>query len=509
MKKIVSMLLAILMVAAMFAFVACGNDTPDTPNQLDQPSTPTDPETPDEPANERIPLDLPQRYYGGNETFNIVEWTVSGAKDAGAGWIPWHEGDASEEEGDLMSNAVFARNAYVEETYGVNITQEYVDVNKNEHFLRLQQDNQTGENGIQLVTTRALHAWAFASSGLLLDMVDAGEGLLHFDQPWWVQDAVKSYALGDSLYVCSTEMLLRDKGATAAMYFNTKIADDYQLANLYDLVDSGDWTVEMMASACEIVATSLDGDDILNSGRDLWGMLSNDDTSYYLFAAMDKKFGVMNEDGYLEFTFGTADGITTMQYIFENVMYADWYHNSYLHQFTEENAGFEDDVALFMSSLIKSAYITLREMETPYGVLPMPKADYEQEDYRSLVWLHHDSVLGIPSGVWDSEMACIILEALSYEGYYTVTPVLLDTLIYGRLAKTEEARNCFERIFNTRVYDAGQYWGYTIDGVVDGNNSVLRHTATGNSNMMSVWESHRSSTEQQVNKVNTFIENTR
>jgi hypothetical protein len=446
---------------------------------------------------------------GEKEPFHIIEWTVSDQKVAGTAWLPWHEGDATEEEGDLMSNAVFARNAYVEEQYGVEITQEYVNVNANEHFLRLQQDNQTGDNGIQLVTTRALHAWDFASSGLLHDMAEVGEGILHFDQPWWVQDAVESYSLGDSLFVCSTEMLLRDKGATAALYFNTKFAENYQLGDLYALVESGDWTVETMASAAEVVATSLDGNDLLDSGRDQWGILGADDMSYYLFAAMDQKFGVINDEGYLEMTFGTEDGITTMQYIFENVMYADWYHNNYVDPFTEDNAGFEDDRGLFSASLIKSAYTNLREMETPYGVLPMPKADSSQEDYRSLVWVHHDSVLGIPSAVCDEEMCCIILEALSYEGYYTVTPVLLDTLIYGRLAKTQEARDSFERIFNTRVYDAGQYWGYTRDGLVDGTRSVLRHTATGTSNMMSVWETHRNSTETQVGKVNDFIDGDR
>ena len=136
----------------------------------------------------------------------------------------------------------------------------------------------------------------------------------------------------------------------------------------------------------------------------------------------------------------------------------------------------------------------------------MPKADSLQEDYRSLVWIHHDSVLGIPSAVWDPEMACIILEALSYEGYYTVTPVLIETLIYGRLAKTEEAKNSFETIFNSRVYDAGQFWNTGYDGLIDGSESLLRHTKTGNASIMTVWERYRSSTEARVAEVNKFID---
>lgn len=505
MKKILSMMLALLIVGAMFTLIACSNDTLDISDPSDTPDTPntsTDTETPEDPADARIPLDLPERYYDGEETFHIVEWTVSGTKDTG-GWIPWHEGDASEEDEDLMGKAVYARNAYVEEKYGVDITQEYVDVDRNEHLLRLQQDNQTGENGIQLITTRALHAWAFVGSGLLHDMRDVGDDILHFDQPWWVQDAVNSYALGDSLYVSSTEMLLRDKGATAAMYFNPVIAENYELGNLYELVEAGEWTYEYMISCCDIVATSLDGDDLLNSRKDLWGMMSIDDTSFYLFAAMDKKFGVINDDGYLEYTFGNADSILAMQQIFEEVMYAEWYSNTYANPLPGEGGGFENDLSLFKASLIKSAYTGLREMETPYGVLPMPKADSEQDGYRSLVWQHHDSVLGIPSAVWDSEMACIILEALSYEGYYTVTPVLIDTLIYGRLAKTEEAKNSFQTIFDTRVYDAGQFWNSDYEGLVD---AVLRHTKTGNAGMVSVWETHKSSTEVRVDLINEFID---
>jgi hypothetical protein len=172
-----------------------------------------------------------------------------------------------------------------------------------------------------------------------------------------------------------------------------------------------------------------------------------------------------------------------------------------------DEGGFEADLSLFASSLVKSAYTGLRDMETDYGVLPMPMADSSQDNYRSLVWVHHDSVLGIPSAVADPEMCAIILEELSYGGYYEVTPVLLETLIYGRLAKTEEAKASFQTIFDTRVYDPGQYWN--PKGLVDGTTSVLRHTKTGNSNIMSLWETHRSATEEQVKLINEFIDETK
>ena len=73
MKKLISLLLALIMVFSMAALVACSDDTPDT--NTDQPggseNTPSTPSgdacTSDDGSDEdaRIPLGLPQVNYGG------------------------------------------------------------------------------------------------------------------------------------------------------------------------------------------------------------------------------------------------------------------------------------------------------------------------------------------------------------------------------------------------------------------------------------------------------------
>lgn len=510
MKKLISLFLVLIMVFSMVALIACSDDTPATnPNQPgNTPSTPSDDvgtggDEPDE--NARIPLDLPEAYYGGNEQFHILEWTANDNYDGGTVWLPWHEGDVDEESEDLMSNAVFARNAYVEEKYGVVITQEYVNVNGGANVQRLQLDNQTSANEFQLTTSRSYAAWTLVESGLLLDMNQFADDILHFDQPWWVQDAVESFRLGDSLYLCASEMQLRDKGATSVTYFNTTIADDYGINNFYELMEDGDWTMETMISACDIAATSLDGDDLINSRKDLWGINGNDDPMYMLYAGAGYKFAHIDDDGYMVYDFGNKDSILLMQEIFENVMYADWFQNAYLVSLPGDGGGFKENLGLFTLSLVKTAAITLREMESDYGVLPIPKYDEDQDDYCSLVWMHHDGILGIPSSVAKPEMCAIILEALSYEGYYTVMPVLYDTLLYNRLAKTEEAKRGFEVVFETRVFDPGQYWDAT-PGFTD---KVLRHTATGNSSIATLWAENENAVNAHVDIVNEFIDETR
>ena len=166
---------------------------------------------------------------------------------------------------------------------------------------------------------------------------------------------------------------------------------------------------------------------------------------------------------------------------------------------------FVNSLALFSNNLVKSAYLSYREMETEYGILPMPKFDDNQDSYYSMVSSHHDSVVAIPSGTHDPEMSAVTLEMLSYEGYYAVAPVLYETMLLNRLAKSEESKRSMEIIFATRVYDPGQYWDseYNLHG------TFFRLSKTGNSNIASIWASWEETTMKQMELVNEFIDETR
>ena len=140
MKRILTLMLALLMVLSML--VACADEpseTPDAPDTPDTPSTPSTPDAPEEPASDRIPLELPELYYGGVENVHILQWSAGGNVESGTGWIPWEEGDVQEYSDNIIEQAVFARNAWVEEQLGVTITAEYISVDQG-YQNKLQQD---------------------------------------------------------------------------------------------------------------------------------------------------------------------------------------------------------------------------------------------------------------------------------------------------------------------------------------------------------------------------------
>ena len=526
MKKFVSLLLALLlMMSAVFTLVACSD--PQTPNDSDGTKPEQPGETPDEKPdekpgeqpgddpivdpNERIPLNLdPAQYSYGGATYNILEWACGGQDSAPSSWIPWEECDVDMLDGGMLTQAVYERNAWVEQEYHVDITKEYCSVDASvPHIARMRMNRDSQLDEFQLVTQRSRQLIGMVQEELMFDMNELNGTILHIDQPWWVQNSVVSYTLGPHLYVASTEMLLRDKGATAALYFNQSMVEDYsdQLPDFFELVDNMDWTFDNMIAACEIVSHPNDGDDLMNSGDDIWGMIGGDDPVFFLYASTGRQFAHIDAGGYLEYDFGDedSDSIVVMQDIYEDVMYADWYLNTAVDtKIIDDYEGeiFPDGKALFAGGMVKSA-TNYSEMTDLYGILPYPMYDEDQDGYHSLVWIHHDSVLGIPVDAKNIEMCAVILEAMSWESYYSVYPKFYETILLDRTAKEENSKRMLQLIFQTRVYDPGQYWD-TGTGLHHAQ-GLLRLTARESSDIMSVWKQFEGKIEECVKDINKMI----
>lgn len=239
---------------------------------------------------------------------------------------------------------------------------------------------------------------------------------------------------------------------------------------------------------------------MINSDEDVWGGVCGDDTVFYLFNGAGLKFAEIDDNGYIQYQFGDEDSIVTMKKIFDDVMYADWYNNTFVDKNHLQTKIFEADHCLFAFGLVKSVN-GYRNMESDYCVLPIPKLSTDQENYSSLVWMHHDCVLGIPENVGDAEMVSVILEALSAEAYYTVYPAFYDTVIMGKSVRDQQSKDMLKIVFETRSFDPGQYWdnGTGVQG------ELLRLTSKGTSDIASIWARCRSAVEKCFNEINDKI----
>ena len=125
-------------------------------------------------------------------------------------------------------------------------------------------------------------------------------------------------------------------------------------------------------------------------------------------------------------------------------------------------AAFEEDRALFYAEVL-STIISLRSMDTDFGILPVPKYDSKQENYVTFV-NPAASLIGVPiyqKNKDNARRSGIILEAMAYYGHELIVPEFIEKAIKGIATRDVESIEMLDIIFKNRMYDLGLIndWG--------------------------------------------------
>lgn len=146
----------------------------------------------------------------------------------------------------------------------------------------------------------------------------------------------------------------------------------------------------------------------------------------------------------------------------------------------EAKPGFEDttmangNVLFFTQSMGFGE--ELRASEVNYGILPLPKFDAEQEDYRAC-FSNSATTLAIASNLNLDRAAMVsaLLELLSAESYKQVVPVYYETVLKGHYSKDAADAEMFDRILDTFVFSFGfAYSSMSLDGI----SNIFRRLST-------------------------------
>ncbi len=491
--RILALLLACLMCLGLL--IACNDpNTPDNPpdddkNNPNQGQTPDD-DTPDTPKEPEVLPSVPDdMMFDG--TVNVLHYNVGSHET----YNPWDEiaplTGMDSQPGDAVGNLIFARNAWVEENYGITVTVVYEDHGPLEELVgRLYS---SGDAEYQLVDDFTFGSKLMMGHDYFINLADVR--YVDFDDPWWVDSAIEQYSLGNYVEFGVSDMLLLDKGATALMYYNVDMAKDLEINDMYEVVKDGDWTIEEMAYRAA-VATRDNGDDVWDE-KDIYGIVTGDDPVINLYTGSGNKFISRDENGDFYYSYCKDEGTAeAMIYILEEVMYGDFLWNTWHHR-DGASPSFKDNQALFTFSMAKGAN-SMRDMESDYGVLPTPKLNEDQEDYYSQVSPYHDSIFAIPvANEGNTDIIGAALELLSYYSYYNIQDTFYTVILQMRGTRDEESLKMLDIIFEHRTYDLGYL--YDPAAVTD---PILRYTETGETGVISFWEGFSGKLEVAIEELN-------
>ncbi|MBR6563192.1 MAG: hypothetical protein IKK70_04570 [Clostridia bacterium] len=376
---------------------------------------------------------------------------------------------------ELLNENLKFRSDFVEETLGVKIKEMKVhDTSRPGGGMctAIRNGNLSATTDYQIVVPCLYDGATLAVEGQLHNLLGEDFENLQIEAPWWNQDFNSNMTFGGQLYFTIGDLGTVNKGSTAAMFFNLELWEKYGLSetyggNPYELVRDGKWTVDTVFEAAQTM-----GQDVTNDGKidysDEFGWGGQLDDMWSIFYASGEKIAKNGADGYPELSMYNERSAKLMGKLQEFVQDTDHYisANDYFgvvqwpSVLVEE--GFTDGRALFYNGSVGTV-INLGVMEQHFGILPLPKADAEQENYYSLVNPWTSTCFAVPTCVSGDSLtlAIDVLNVMGAESLNTVAPNYQEILEYMKIRDDDSADMLNNYILPNRGCDVGMVykWG--------------------------------------------------
>lgn len=398
--------------------------------------------------------DIPESDFDGY-TFTFLCRFVEGTH-----WAPWNPRDIYVEGqvGEVINDAVYNRNRAVEEKLNINIawysTPNYVDV--------FNKTISAGEDAYNVYYAGMGELIAAASAGQLNDLYKVA--YINLDQPWWNQNATDSLSIGHKLYFAVNDIMIMNNDCTSAVVFNKQLILDNNLANPYEMVTNGTWTTDNVINICKDIARDVDGNSIMDY-NDMYGFVCYRDASLSIMHSAGGRIAEKDSNDYPILTLQTEQAYAALGKAFD-LMYSDGSFNVHKELEGKFDAIYEVTERMFMENRSLLYWILLhdiekfRDMDSDFGILPIPKYEEEQESYGCTVNQYHGYTMGIPVTVADTERTGIILEALAAKSKYTLQPAYYDVALQRKFTRDDESTKMLDIIFNSTVYDIGAIYQF-------------------------------------------------
>lgn len=445
-----------LLLIAFLAFsslYACASSPDNTPGNTDAPADTTAVSE----ESTRIPTGLPEGDYKGydyrilcNGTDYNIHWY---AKDI----------DTEQENGDVINDAVYIRNRTVEELYNVTIT----GLPQKDPAAVANKSITAADNMFDLVSgSLSANTCMLAQKGMVVDLFEVN--YLDLEKPWYDRLSVKELSIGGRLFAVISDLTIMDKDATWIIMFNKNMVQNFNLDDPYRLVDSGNWTLEKMYSMMESASADINGDSIYDD-TDSYGLITQVNANGIGFLNGAGEY-IARKDAddlpyismYNERSVAVMDLILKIQAdpVF-TIRAEDWmkkYPNDTVWN-GMQLVVFNTDRGLFYYAGMNRVSL-LRDMQTDFGILPVPKYETTQEAYHVMVEAWCTNSTAIPITATDLERTAVVLEALTAESYYTLRPAYYDVALKTKYARDEESGRMLDLIFSSRCYDIGYVYGW-------------------------------------------------
>lgn len=450
--RIVSLFLALLMVSG--GLLSCAGDTEETTAKTaNDTTTATDTETIDNSTDENGYLkdDLPDLDFGG-ETVNLLYWSD----------VENQEFEAEEMTGELVNDSIYQRNASTEDRLG--ITYNWIGTpgnggNIDGYVGKVRESQMAGDAAYDILASYSRSIAACMVNGFLTNLESAA--YLDYEKPWWPDNLLEESMINDRLYFVSGDISTNALHMMYCVYFNKQLLIDYNLENPQDLVLADQWTLDKLIEMTSNVYQDTNG-NAKKDVEDFFGLVltSYHNDAFYtgsdlkLVEKDDEKVLKISDDFYSE---KTVDLLLKLS-AWENT--DDVFNNDSYEQ------AFTDNHALFIVNRAHYASKALRTADISYGIVPVPKYDEDQQNYRT--------VMGNPVTLYGVSMSCqkkdictAVLECMGSYGYRLTTPAIFENNMKVRYSDDDVNAQMYDIVRESISFELGRFLNKYLADITD------------------------------------------
>ena len=432
--KHLKLLPALLLIATL---ASCGGEaagTTDTTPVDTAPATTEAVTEPGYPAPDTSSLD-----FGGDELriFSVQWGNVSKY------YFP------EEETGDSVLDACYSRLRNVEEALNVKVAEPAWGADGQAHK-DVMKTVQAGDDAYDMVFTHCIDGYSDYATNNAVYNLDALP-YVNFEAPWWSKSMIDTFRIGTETYFGFGDIILN---TPSSMFFNKEIAAEYDMPDHYQMVRDGKWTYDTFLKQARMVSIDVNGDGKMDY---------NDKTGYA--GDLTESLGNIPFAVGIQLTKYTDDGLQlnfwsdkllevfnkTYDYFLDPSV-----SQGYFRHYADVGQGFGEGLALYTFANVNDM-VNLRDSDVEFGVVPMPKYDESQSEYRCYVW---SPSVCVPTTILRPELVGAALEQFAYESV-PVTNAYIEDLIRGKSTRDTETLEMLDIIYDSQVLDiGGTYLGF-------------------------------------------------
>ena len=431
--KSVALLLVVFMLGA--AFMACGKSGNE--GEGNKPSGET------VASNEEAGFNVAPASWG--KDFNVIcpHWACYAR-------FFFDKGDERDTSSPI-DMALYARTERIKSHLGVTLKQNIVGTPNNGQNLKdafniLKQTISSGDDTYQLAQTHTfINVSVMATEGYAYDFRQLTD--INLDATYWNKEAMEELEMNSSLYYGLSDYMLADPNA---VFFNKTMQENYKIRNPYDMVRDGTWTLENMT--VESMKVAEPGDKATKP----LGLGTIGEWHFISFVDSCDTQIVVNEGGYRTLdmsaqneryanTFEMLDALCSSD---TTLLYAPAEHDVH-----DADKSIASGRVLFSLVALHQAN-DYRKTEVKFGILPYPKYDADQKEYRSFDW---SGLMCVPLTIQNPQMVGQVLECLSYfsaNGENDLHTAYYENLLGSKLAESPDDYEMLKIIYNGVVTNA-------------------------------------------------------